>query len=177
MPTPTPTFEQKNPEEFVPPSPSFVPEQPADAQWSEQQYTPETVTPTEIPGNEEDFLNEEISQLEQTVKTPAKKKPTTVSVVRDDLTVKIEHIMEDGLVDAFREMTPVQKQEFKIVGEKTALQIRDIIKGGKIKIKKIFQLLVNWLKIIPGVNRFFIEQEAKIKADKISALTSYRDQQ
>jgi hypothetical protein len=37
--------------------------------------------------------------------------------------------------------------------------------------KKIFVLIRAWLKIIPGVNRFFLEQEAKIKTDKILFVT------
>ena len=35
------------------------------------------------------------------------------------------------------------------------------------KAKKIFQLILEWLKLLPGINRFFLEQEAKIKTDRI----------
>ena len=38
------------------------------------------------------------------------------------------------------------------------------------KIKKIFELLLQWLKLLPGVNKFFLEQEAKIKVDQIMSL-------
>ena len=39
-----------------------------------------------------------------------------------------------------------------------------------IKIKKIFSLLLAWLRMLPGVGVFFLEQDANIKADKILAL-------
>jgi len=29
---------------------------------------------------------------------------------------------------------------------------------------------MNWLKLIPGVNKFFLEQEAKIKTDEVLKL-------
>lgn len=89
----------------------------------------------------------------------------------DRLTVQIETIMEDGLGDVFKELTPVQQQEFKIKGEETARKIRELLTHTKIKIKEIFALILGWLKFLPGINRFYLEQEAKIKADKILALS------
>ncbi len=74
------------------------------------------------------------------------------------------------MVDAFRELTPIQKQKFKIKGEETAWEIRKLLKATHVKIKKIFRLILEWLKMLPGVNRFFLEQEAKIKTDKIITL-------
>ena len=78
--------------------------------------------------------------------------------------------MEQGLEDAFGELTPTQQQEFKLKGEETARKISDLIRQGKTKVKKIFELIFEWLKELPGINRFFLEQEAKIKADKIAKL-------
>jgi hypothetical protein len=40
----------------------------------------------------------------------------------------------------------------------------------KIKVNKIIDLIRRWLKLIPGINKFFLEQEVKIKADKIIRL-------
>lgn len=98
---------------------------------------------------------------------------TIIPQVKDPVTSQIEKIMETGLVDAFKAMTPIQKQAFKIKGEETAKKIKEQLSKSKVKIKNIFKLLVDWLKLIPGVNRFFIEQEAKIKADKIAALKEH----
>lgn len=118
---------------------------------------------------QENFLDETIGNLKEKLRGK-KKKPKAIPQVRDEVTVQIEHIMEEGLKDAYNELTPVQKQEFKIKGEKVALEIRQLLKKGKVKVKNIFKLIVEWLKMLPGVNTFFAEQEAKIKADKIISM-------
>ena len=78
--------------------------------------------------------------------------------------------MSEDLIDVYRELDRVQQQEFKLRGEETAWEINQMLGQARIKTKKIFQLLLNWLKMLPGINRFFLEQEAKIKTDKILAL-------
>ncbi len=129
-----------------------------------------------IPEQKEEvgFLDEAIEGLRSRLKKPKKKKSGSIPQVRDEMTVKVEKIMEEGLKDAFIEMTPVQQQEFKLKGEQTAFEIRNLLKAGKVKVKKVFSLLVEWLKMLPGVNRFFAEQEAKIKADKIISLKHHQ---
>lgn len=89
---------------------------------------------------------------------------------KDPLAVKIEKIMEDGLGDAYNRLSPIAKQEFKIKGEITAEKIRDLMRATHVKAKKVLRLILEWLKLLPGVNKFFLEQEAKIKADRIVAL-------
>lgn len=118
---------------------------------------------------EDSFLEETIDSLKNTLKRN-KKKPTIIPQVKDAVTEQIEKIMEEDLGDAFRELTPVQKQAFKIKGEETAWEIRKMIKTTHFKVKNIFRLILEWLKMLPGINRFFLEQEAKIKTDKILTL-------
>lgn len=93
-----------------------------------------------------------------------------VAPIRDTISVEVEKIMEEGLRDAFVKLPPADREMFKIKGEQTAYQIRDLLRATHVKVKKVFALLMDWLKLLPGVNRFFLEQEAKIKADKIIAL-------
>ena len=116
------------------------------------------------------FLDEAIDGLKKKLRKPKKKKLTQIPIVRDEVTIQVEKIMEEGLADAFKEMTPIQKQEFKIKGEKMALEIRRLLKNTHVKVKSIFKLVLEWLKMMPGINKFYLEQEAKIKADKIIAL-------
>lgn len=120
-------------------------------------------------------LEDSIKGLRAKLKKPKKKKQSKIPEIRDELTIKIEKVMEEGLKEAYQELSPVERQEFKIKGEQTALQIRRLLRATHIKIKKIFKLLKEWLKMLPGVNRFFIEQEAKIKADKIVAMQERND--
>lgn len=154
-----------------PQSPEQTPKPESEIKPADVAVSKEQETKREIPRQtEENFLDSAITNLRAALRT-SKKKPTLVQPrVRDEITLKVEHIMEEGLADAYRALTPLQQQEFKIKGEETAWKIRDLLRETHVKIKKIFRLLIEWLKILPGINRFFLEQEAKIKADRIISL-------
>ncbi|HNX11337.1 MAG TPA: hypothetical protein PKI61_04310 [bacterium] len=83
---------------------------------------------------------------------------------------QIEQILSEGLEDTYLQMSPQAQGQFKAKGEETTRKINQLMSQAKVKMKKIVELIRNWLKVIPGVNRFFLEQEAKIKADKIVKL-------
>lgn len=106
------------------------------------------------------------------VKVAPKKIPVTV----DPITIKIEKVLSEGLNEVYQKLSPVAKQEFKIKGEATAGAIKELLLSTKVQTKKILALIINWLKMLPGVNRFFLEQEAKIKTDKLLALRKYEQE-
>ena len=119
--------------------------------------------------------------VEHQVSTPAVAEPATPTVVpvqpvaaptprQTAMTHHVERILADGLDDAWRQLDQPTQERFKHVGEETAVAIASLLQGVKVQTKKIIDLIVAWLKIIPGVNRFFLEQEAKIKADRLLAL-------
>ncbi len=85
--------------------------------------------------------------------------------------LEIEKILEKDLADIYVSLPPEKQRQFKVVGEQTATAINDLLVKGKLTIRKIVELIRKWLTLIPGVNRFFLEQEAKIKADEIKKLT------
>lgn len=89
---------------------------------------------------------------------------------KDPTTAQIEELLAEDLTDEFLNMSPEKQQEFKQKGEETAGKIREILEQAKVNARKIFDLIRDWLKLIPGVNKFFLEQEAKIKTDKILRL-------
>ncbi|MFH1286805.1 MAG: hypothetical protein ABII02_03575 [Candidatus Magasanikbacteria bacterium] len=136
----------------------------------EVQRVPEVSPEIDPSVQKVETIDQGIDSLRKKLRRTKKKKLTAVPQVRDEITMKVEKIMEDGLADAFKELTPVQQQEFKIKGEETAFKIRAILSSAKGKVKSIFKLLLEWLKILPGINIFFLEQEAKIRADKIMSL-------
>lgn len=156
-------------------TPSFGHDQPsmADERDSFEQSL-EATKEVQTAEQQEQTMDEEIKSLASSLRQQTTKN-TAIPQVRDELTVQIEKIMEEGLADVFRELTPTQKQEFKRKGEQTANQIRLLYNKTNIKVKKLFHLLLDWLKFLPGINRFFLEQEAKIKADKMIALKRIRD--
>ncbi len=82
----------------------------------------------------------------------------------------IDLILSDGLHDIFLQLDPAKQQEFKRAGEETVVKINALMQKAKFKVDQIIVLIRKWLKLIPGVNRFFLEQEAKIKADRIIRL-------
>ncbi len=84
---------------------------------------------------------------------------------------KIESILEDGLGEIYLQMTAEEQAIFKQKGEETAIKILKLAVKPVIQVKKIFQLIREWLKTIPGVNKFFLEQTAKIKTDSVLKVT------
>jgi len=94
---------------------------------------------------------------------------------REERKKKIEQTMSEDLEDIYLKMPPNLQKEFKEKGEKTAEEINSLLDKARVKVKKIVNLLKKWLAIIPGVNSFFLEQEAKIKADKIIKIKEEKD--
>lgn len=135
----------------------------------EQLGTPEAG----IQISKEGFLEETIDSLKHTLRISKRPRSTRVVQVRDDLTVKVEHIMQAGLEEAYRELPIVKQQEFKIKGEQTAQAVRQLLRATHVKVKKIFKLILEWLRLLPGINKFYLEQEAKIKADRIASLKDF----
>jgi len=83
---------------------------------------------------------------------------------------QIDQILSNGLEDIFLSLSPQKQLEFQTEGEVTVKKINQLMDSAKFKVKAIVDLIKKWLAIIPGVNKFFLEQEAKIKTDQIIAL-------
>jgi len=111
-------------------------------------------------------IKSEPSVAPQTV-APTVVRPKSEYQIRSE---QIEQILSDGLSETYLQMPPQVQAEFRAKGEETTRKINVLLSQAKVKIKKVVELIRNWLKIIPGVNRFFLEQEAKIKADQIVKL-------
>lgn len=89
------------------------------------------------------------------------------SAYKSPTLMQIEEILEEDLEDAYFGMPPEKKKEFKEKGEEAAGKIEKMIESVKVNSNKILSLIKRWLKLIPGINKFFLEQEAKIKTDKV----------
>ena len=86
---------------------------------------------------------------------------------KDPQLLTIEGVLAEGMDQAYLSLTEAKRREFRSQGEQTARAIQDLLSHGKATVNKIRALIMKWLQLIPGVNRFFLEQEAKIKTDKI----------
>jgi hypothetical protein len=102
--------------------------------------------------------------------TPIASAPAAVPAPVDPLTEAVEKILAEDLVDFYRAMKPAEREKFKLKGEETTAKIRRLLDGTTIKVKEILKLIISWIKMIPGINKFFLEQESKIKTDKIIEL-------
>jgi hypothetical protein len=91
-------------------------------------------------------------------------------VEKSENLVQIEGILSEGLEDLYTQLPDKRKEEFKQKGEETARSIEKILATAKLHAQKIVGLIVSWLKMIPGVNKFFLEQDSKIKTDKLIEL-------
>ena len=110
-----------------------------------------------------------------TAPAPAAAAPAP-QVPKSETLEKIEDIMEEDLESVYKTMPPEVKREFREKGEEAAVEIEGMLFKVKVHSKKVFKLLFGWLKIIPGINRYFLKQEAKLKTDEILHLKEEIDQ-
>lgn len=80
---------------------------------------------------------------------------------------EIESVLEEDLDFLYTSLSPKQRQQFRIEGERTAAKIEIALRQAVVRLIEIIMLIRRWLKLLPGVDRFFIEQEAKIKAERV----------
>jgi hypothetical protein len=106
---------------------------------------------------------------------PAPAPATSVRVVgKDPIVSEVEHVLEEGLGDTYVGLPPAVRRKFKQEGERVSAEIAGMVRDLKAKAGKVLKLIMGWLKIIPGVNKFFLFQEAKIKTDRILKMVEDR---
>lgn len=100
-----------------------------------------------------------------------KKKASTPKGPKSKLLEDIEDVLAEGLSEYYESLTPGQRKAFKAEGERAASAIETLLKKAHVKVIEIVRIIKRWLSLIPGINQFFIEQESKIKADKLILLS------
>ncbi len=133
----------------------------------EQELNPETWPEKKIDIGEQALLQVPVPATPG-VSVPTPSAPSSLPVT--SLQSEVESILQEDLAELYRELSPVDQQVFKIKGEEVAGKITVLIKSVKVRIQDIMELIMGWLKMLPGVKNYFLEQEAKIKAEKILKL-------
>lgn len=87
---------------------------------------------------------------------------------KDPVLTDLEGILAEDLGEIYNNLPEDKKPLFKQKGEEVAGAVKQMIDSGKVRVKNILKLIKEWLQLIPGVNKFFLEQEAKIKTDNIA---------
>ncbi len=134
-------------------------------------------TTLEKSGGPEESLKQTKAIPTPSLETVTKRVPASATVAppKDRLEREIESVLEEDLADMYKSLPAEKQKEFREEGEKTAAAIRVLAIHAKKHASKILHLIKRWLRLIPGVNRFFLEQEAKIKTDKIVLVAEEED--
>ncbi|MCC7357223.1 hypothetical protein IT408_01830 [Candidatus Uhrbacteria bacterium] len=129
---------------------------------------------------EENFLEEteqveQLQPLQEKVPVASAANSTTNNISqKDEVTVEVEKVLEEGLGDFYATLPPNGQALFKKKGEQASFEISKMVHSLQLNVKRALQLIRDWLLTIPRVNKFFLEQEAKIKVDKIALLIEAR---
>lgn len=128
--------------------------------------TKEAALDLALPRDETPKVDKEhLSRVKSTISTPS---ATAVAVPeKDPLLAQIEGILAENIGDIYAQLPEDKREAFRLKGEEIAGKIHVMIISAKIKVHQILQLISDWLHFIPGVNIYFLRQEAKIKLDKI----------
>jgi len=137
----------------------------------EQAPAPETgreTSPEAAPAVEsglaEERIPEAVAPAPVTIEPPVSAKPA------DPVVSAIENILAEDLYERFKAMPPALQAKFRQKGDETVSRLSQMVGSAVIKAKEVLKLIIGWLKLIPGVNKYFLEQESKIKTDKILEL-------
>lgn len=139
------------------------------------EQSPEALKPAEVhketisvPAEAPRERAENIAESVFPVATPVVVTPLAAS--KDPILERVEGILEEDLKEVYDGLPTELKPRFRAKGEEVALAITALLEGAKFRARQILKLIVEWLKMIPGMNRFFLEQEAAIKTRKITAI-------
>lgn len=134
-------------------------------------------TVLEKPAGTEESLKQAEVIPAPSLETVTKRAPASIVTApsKDRLEKEIESVLEEDLADMYKSLPLEKQKEFREEGEKTAAAIRVLATHAKKHARKILHLIKRWLRLIPSVNRFFLEQEAKIKTDKIVLVAEEED--
>lgn len=86
------------------------------------------------------------------------------------LNARVDEILSSGLADTYRQLPPAVQEKFKQLGEQTVAQIVHQLQGHHPSLEPLISLVGTWLRLIPNLNPYYLEQAAKIKTEQIISL-------
>lgn len=86
---------------------------------------------------------------------------------RDEALMMVEGILSENIGEIYRQLSEARQRAFRKKGEEAAIKIKGLLKQAKIIVHEVLALIREWLKMLPQISSYFLEQEAKIKTDKI----------
>lgn len=144
------------------------------------QLQPEQTTPqTELPSTTEQQSGAAVEQQKPGIRVSSQQSddaantataPAQPQAVKTKEREAIESILSEGLTEIYQGMTPQEQQKFREKGEEAASAIEQMMSGFKATARKVIGLIREWLATIPRVNKYFLEQESKLKTDEMIKL-------
>lgn len=134
----------------------------------------ERATTPEVPVSP---VGTEVKESAENTLQATNAKTTTVNTIPNPAEAQriadIERILEEDLSEIYFQLSETDKTKFRTSGEQAAKDINVLLASATVTLKKIIDVITGWLKLIPGVSKFFLEQEAKIKADRLLKLHNH----
>ncbi len=104
------------------------------------------------------------------------KKAAPVAPVKDEKEEKsevykeLEEVLAEGLEGVYLSLDAKEQAEFRRKGEEATSKIEELVVNFKAKARDVLKLVKDWLLVIPKVNKHFLEQESKLRTDKVMML-------
>lgn len=92
----------------------------------------------------------------------------------DEVLRSVEQALETGLGEMVDRLPDAAKERFTAKGKEIAMQLTKSIYAGVPQSRMVVDLVKAWLLTLPSVNKYFLEQEAKIRTDAIITLARTR---
>ncbi|HUT22070.1 MAG TPA: hypothetical protein VMX18_01525 [Candidatus Bipolaricaulota bacterium] len=87
----------------------------------------------------------------------------------------IQDVMQEDIYELYVQLSASEQKKFAAEGKITAGKIQILLNKVKVNVSKIIDLLRRWLSFLPGINKYFLEQETKIKLDKLLEMKKRED--
>lgn len=120
---------------------------------------------TNVVPRQNDVPTHAVASAQQTAQRAVSSQATTDP--RAKMLKDVEGILSDGLGEVYKALPKDRQLVFRQKGEEIANKITDMIIYGKAKAKEVWKLVMEWLGSLPGINKYFLEQEMKIKTDRV----------
>lgn len=159
--------------QFIPPLETAMPQPGAS---EEGERTPESAVERARDTGAESKSSAPASQVKVIPPRVLEPEPLPVVSTKDPLFMEVEHVLEDGLMPYYQAMNPKNQQIFQKRGEELTKTLTEMVGSAHLQLRKVVELIRRWLMLIPGVNRFFLEQEAKIRADRIATIARFEEE-
>lgn len=126
-------------------------------------------------GHESQTAVQEQVQEQVVPQAPAVVPAAPVAPAKDPQLQQIEDVLSEGLGDLYQSLPPNVQPTFKAKGEEVANQINAWAREAKLVAKNVLSLIREWLGLAPRLNKHYLEQESKIKTDRIMQLAESGD--